>query len=271
MSTEIVYVVSPGFGHYLFASLASLMASSSTFDRIRIYCVGRRPGDWVFDDERVQVDEVGTIDEDYFLANKAYLTRSLADRVVFLDADTIVLRPLDEIWTGRVADVIGRKAARYKNPAWDAEGWNARVSAVGGADTPYLNSGVVVFQNGSHRKLVDRWPALTRAEKAIGAAPFGPRMAEQVAMSLSVAAEGLSVETVDAWAHAYGWENEDPHRTVVFHTGGDGFFYQLTRLSDSNLFRLRSCPASLWGPTGRLLVWRLIRTRAGRALRSLLK
>ncbi|HEX2093320.1 MAG TPA: hypothetical protein VHG28_13010 [Longimicrobiaceae bacterium] len=271
MSTEIVYVVSPDFGHYLFASLASVMASASTFDRVRIYCVGRRPADWVFNDERIQVDEVEAIDKDYFLANKAYLSRTPADRVVFLDADTIVLRPLDHIWTGKMADVIGRKAARYKSPAWDAEGWRARVSAVGGGDSPYLNSGVVVFQNGSHRKLVDRWPTLTEAEKAVGAAPFGARMAEQVAMSLSIAAERLSVETVEAWAHAYGWENETPERTIVFHTGTGEFFRQLTRLRDSNLFRLRSCPASLAGPTGRLLIWRLIRARAGRALNPLLK
>jgi len=65
MDTEVVYVASPDFGPFLFASLGTLLATSSTFDRVRIFCVGRQPSDWTFRDDRIIVEEVEPL-SDFF-------------------------------------------------------------------------------------------------------------------------------------------------------------------------------------------------------------
>ena len=161
--TEIVYVLSPDWDHYLFTSLHTLLQSGSTFDQVRIYCVGDKPETWDFEDARIIVQEVSPLAGTYFLINKTYLTESDAERVIFLDADTLVLGSLDNIWKQSNADFIGRIAVGYHKDKWNQRRWKRALRGVGAESiTPYFNSGFIVFQNGSHRRVGSSWRQSTR-------------------------------------------------------------------------------------------------------------
>ncbi|NIT60073.1 MAG: hypothetical protein GWN00_28800 [Aliifodinibius sp.] len=222
--TEVVYVCSPEWQHYLFTSLRSLLASGTTFDQIVIYCVGKRPRSWNFLDSRILVEEVTPLAEGYFLINKAYACQrpDKVDRVVFLDADTMVLKPLDTLYKNVSEDFIARVAGQFQNKEWNQKKWTEALRIVNGDDTaPYFNSGVIIFQNGTHRRVGHSWLDFTRRNLDGGLMKLrSKRFAEQLSLSLAVGAAGLSYHMLDRTGHAYGWRNEPYRDAVVFHTSG---------------------------------------------------
>lgn len=229
--TEIAYVLSPDWDHYLFTSLHTLFQSGSTFDRVRIYCVGKKPGRWDFDDPRIIVQEVSPLSEAYFLINKTYLTQSDAERVIFLDADTLVLGSLDNIWKRSDADFIGRVAVGYYKDKWNQHQWKRALHSVGAeSTTPYFNSGFVIFQNGAHRQIGSSWRQSTRELMKGGLPDPGVlkdtiKYAEQVGLSLAIASANLSFDELSSTDHAFGWGSGDPYEeAIVYHTGGPSFF-----------------------------------------------
>jgi hypothetical protein len=223
----VVYVCSPDWQHYLFSSLRSLLASGSSFDRVVIFCVGARPASWTFVDPRILVESVPTVDDESFLMNKTYLCTRAAERVIFLDTDTLVLRPLDTVWRGIEADVLGRVALRCEGPQWDDELWREALAEVGSGSSPYLNSGFLVFQNGSHRALREPWIDIERrlgnGELPSSARLHGRRYREQLALSLAIGSMDLSCHELSAEEHRYGFAREPHEDAVVYHTGGPGF------------------------------------------------
>ncbi len=221
-TTEIVYVCSPDWQHYLFTSLRSLLASQSSFDRIVIYCVGKRPREWEFEDSRIQVEEVNPLIDGYFLSNKIYACQRPVDRIIFLDADTMVLKPLDALYDNVSADFIGRLAALYENEDWNQQEWDNTLTVLGGKKgTPYFNSGVTIFQNAAQRRIEDLWLDFTRKILSGDLMPSQPnRFAEQLGLSLALGAEGLSFHLLGRTEHAYGWRKEPYENAVVFHKSG---------------------------------------------------
>lgn len=229
--TEIAYVLSPDWGHYLFTSLHTLFRSGSTFDRIKIYCVGERPKHWNFADSRIVVKEVSPLNDDYFHINKTYSCRSDADRVIFLDADTLVLRPLDDIWRDCNADFIGRVTVDYFKDKWDQKAWNNALQKVNAdSDIPYFNCGFVIFQNDAHKNIAKYWQPFT--EQLLDGELPDPgvlsdtiKYSEQVALSLAVGSSAVSYHELNEKQHAFGWGSGDPYEdAIVYHTGGPSFF-----------------------------------------------
>lgn len=225
--TEIVYLISPDWGHYLLASLTTLFNSGSTFDTVRVYCVGEPPADWRFTDPRVVVERVEPLDPRYFLINKTRFTGSRGGRAIFLDADTLVLRPLDEVFRGVDADFIARPASAYHGRQWNRRAWEELFAKLDAPPVPYFNAGFFVFQNGSHRRIGGVWPDYVRRgmeRELFDPTTFhDPRNVEQIALSLAVGSARLSYAEMGARAHAYGW-NAEPHAdAVVFHTGNPPF------------------------------------------------
>lgn len=229
-STEIVYVCSPNrWKHALFSSLRSLLASGSTFHRVVIFCVGKKPAYWKFEDPRIEVQEVSNCQEDFFFLNKLYAASRKSDRVIYLDTDTLILRPIDEIWEGNSLDLIARKASFCDKPKWNADAWREVLEQVGGrVDSPYLNAGFMIFQNGAQMKIKRLWREFTRGGLEgkyfdAGTIHSGRNFCEQIAFSLAASVSGVSVSLMNPQQLGFGWEREPFEKRVIYHTGGNRF------------------------------------------------
>jgi hypothetical protein len=226
-STEVVYVCSPDREYQLMVSLGTLMRSGSSFDRVVIFCVGRRPPNWQFPDSRIIVEEVSTLFNDYFYANKIHLCSRSASRVIFLDTDTLILRPLDLLWQERDADFLARVGSAYNGTTWARDVWEATSRGVGASDVPMFNTGVMVFQNGSHRRIENAWSQyIARYRAGDIAYPYNDsRLPEQWALALAVGSMKLSYYLLNPMDHGFAWNDEfDSELPIVFHTGNDLFF-----------------------------------------------
>ena len=82
--TEIAYVLSPDRDHYLYTSLHTLFRSGSTFDCVKICCVGEQPNERNFSDPRIVVEAVSPLTDDYFHINKTYSCQSSEEAVVLI-------------------------------------------------------------------------------------------------------------------------------------------------------------------------------------------
>ena len=231
--TEVVYVCSSDWQHVLFTSMRSLLASGTSFDRLTILCVGRRPRHWIFADPRIVVEEVESLDSHYFMINKIYLARRKAERLIFLDADTMVMKPLDEVWARVESDFCARVASSYGASGWNQGEWLEALERVSAPEVPYFNCGFVVFQNGAHRKLDGVWLKLTReimAGKMMQS--IHSKFAEQVALSLAIGSAGLSCHHLRENEHRYGWLNEPCEDAMVYHTSNFYFQEMATAIED---------------------------------------
>lgn len=226
--TEIAYVCTPNhWEHALFTSMRSLLASGSSFDRLVVYCVGRTPRHWSVADPRISFEEVRPLMSDYFLSNKAWICESDAERVIFLDADTLVLRSIDEVWRGRDEDFIGRPASQYRSHTWDEAYWQEVSRRAGAGPAPYFNAGFFIFQNGAQRRLGFVWKDFMKAGRS--GELFDPARVhkkvnlEQIALSLAVPASGCRWAEMSAEDHGFGWRSDPWRRARVYHTGNTKF------------------------------------------------
>jgi len=245
-STQVVYVCSPSYEHCLFRSLQSLLKSGSSFDGVTIYCVGERPSHWFFVDSRIEIKEVperresSCLKEGRFLANKTYLCADMAQRIIYLDADTLISKPIDTVWRDQDCDVIARTASYYHNAAWDHGLWSETLRRVGGNERqPYFNSGFLVFQNASHRRLLAIWPEmierLATGELTAPSSlhPGGTKFAEQLALSLSMSAKDFSFHEMTIREHSFWWTGDCYDESIVFHTGGGNFLKAVATVAPS--------------------------------------
>jgi hypothetical protein len=223
--TEVVYVCSPDRERQLLVSLETLLESGRSFDRVVIFCVGHRPPHWSFSDPRVVVKQVPALFGDYFFGNKIYLCGRRASRVVFLDTDTIVQRPLDLLWQDRDADLLGRAGAAYEYASWKPEWWRELFRRMETPEAPMLNAGLLVFQNHAHRRIRSEWPAFVTWYLAQEfPPPFRARqLGDQMALALATGRARLRYAALGPSEHAYGWRGEPHDEAVVVHTGHDCF------------------------------------------------
>ncbi len=228
--TAIVYICSPERYRQLWFSLATLRRSGTRFDEVLVYCVGADPR-WNLGDERVVVKPVADRSPRYFYGNKLYVCDADAERVVFLDTDTLVFSPLDRVWATRSASVIARVASAYRSANWNDARWRATCARFGSGVLPMFNTGFVVFQGGVHRRLERTWQetiALYRA--GILAPPFEDRMSDQYGLPLAMLANGVAHAELTPQEHTYGWlEAAAGPDTVVFHTANSLFETYLAR------------------------------------------
>ncbi len=229
---HIVYVCSPDWENYLFASLRSIFASATVFEQVTIYCVGSRPRSWQFGDDRIIVEETPDIGDGFWLLNKIHLCRAESNDVVYLDADTIVLKPLNVLLKDTTGEVAGRLASAALKACWDEERWKTYLRQFGAeAFFPYLNTGVLVFRNGAHRRLAEPWLDITKAVRATDPYSYSKKHAGQHAFAFACGALRLSYSLLSPMHHAYGWQREPYGDAVVFHTGGRSFFKYARRIN----------------------------------------
>jgi hypothetical protein len=223
--TEVVYVCSPDREAQLVVSLGTLLRSGRGFDRIVVFGVGIQPSQWRFDDSRIIVKSVPPLFGKYFYGNKLHLCSRRAARVVFLDTDTMVQRPLHLLWDGRQEDFLARVGTAYEGSLWNKDVWNRTADAVGAPLVPMFNAGVLVFQNGAHRKIQQDWSAYIQKYLDGDLTPpyDDPRMPEQWGLALAIGHQNIQYSKLSRAEHAFGWVGEDYEATVVFHTGTEKY------------------------------------------------
>ncbi len=231
--TTIVYVVSPDREAQLFASLSSLLASASKFDRVRICCVGVPPPHWRFADERIAVEVVEPLFGEHFFGNKLHLCDTAADRVVFLDADTVVLQPLDRIWANRTEHFLARPerpvmrhlsglcSASCTCGTWNPKVWQQLFETIKAEEVPMFNAGLLIFQHSSHLRIRYSWKTLLHRfyRRALPFPSRDERMLEQWSLAMAIASEKFSFAELGPETHAFGWLGNDGAGCTVFHFG----------------------------------------------------
>lgn len=205
-TTEIFYVLSPDKEEQLFYSLYTLLSSETVFDRIQVICIGDEvPKHWDFQNDRLKISAKEKLDANYFHINKCYINLGEADRIVFLDADTFIFRPLHEVWDGVEQDFCAREATHKFR--WNR--WNRLIKKVRGAQVPYFNCGFFMVQNDKLHELCKLW--LEFCYKGFSKELFNAsrlHMAitvEQLALSLAVSKLGYSFKEMNEWDHWYAW------------------------------------------------------------------
>jgi hypothetical protein len=230
MHTEVVYVCTDDRYPELAASLRSLIESRTAFDSVAVYRVDAGDETWTSSDPRITVRNVGPLCGDYFFANKLYLCDSDADRVVFLDTDTLVLQPLDTLWTDSDAAFRARYGRLNYSPDWGTTVWQRTFESIGVPVIPMFNAGVLVFQHQTHRLIRNTWAEfIGRYLDSTWQPPFPDwRMPEQFALSPALSVHGVTYSPLSSREHGFGWEPDvwrscetgalDRESFVVLHT-----------------------------------------------------
>ncbi len=244
--TEIVYVCSPNqYENMLFTSLRSLLKSNSTFDKLTIFCIGQKPKVWEIVDSRIQVIEVEPLRQDDFLVNKTYALTSQAQRLIFIDSDTLIINPIDSVYQNVSEDFIARPGPLYRGSKINQEfifKWQTLLKNNDYREIPYFNSGFFIFQNSSHQRILKRWRELTNKllfEKSVIQDLYSMKksrkeeMPEQTALSLSIAESSLTYKCMEEYEHVFAWQMTQEfnlEKVVVVHTGGSRFFKYIPEL-----------------------------------------
>ena len=277
-TTEIVYIVGPSYSQQMCISLYTLLQSGTTFDSVRIFFVGKRPKHLRFRDSRIIVDEVKSLDTDFFLINKTYVTQSKAERVVFLDADTLVLKCLDSVWQGVTADFIARVDSGAKKNSWKQQRWEETLQKVGASpDSPYFNSGFFICQNGSHKHLSPIWHDFVVSglkDELFDANELqnSKRLCEQIALSLAIGAKGLSYHKMSEKEHGFAWigESYQDKDLLLHHTGSYRLFQRAACIeSETNLNFASPITVNRFNPTYLGIQWKLLNYKKWRILTKL--
>jgi len=218
--TEVVYACSPDRQDELARSLGSLLRSGSAFDRAMVLWIGEEKPPR-FPDSRIAVRPTAPLFRDYFFGNKILLGERRASRVVFLDADTLILRPLELLWAGKPCDFLARVGMAYEQAGWDRSAWAAAFAELGRDEIPMFNAGVLVFQNHAHLRIRQEWERCTRMylEGRLQPPCGDRRMPEQWALSLALAGTGLSTGRLGPHEHCYGFADEPFEHAIVLHAG----------------------------------------------------
>lgn len=258
--TAIVYICSPDhYEHFLFTSIRSLLSSGSHFDCIVVFCIGNKPKYWNVLDPRILIIEVDSLMDNYFLGNKCYALSVEADRLIFLDADTIILKPIDNIYQNSNADFIGRIASHYYTKGKKIE-WVDILKKYKAANMPYFNAGFFIFQNNSHRKLYNVWKNLIQdIIRVKDAEHFHEKInADQVALSIALGKSSLTCQFMTSNDHGYQWTGDSHENCIVYHTGGNNFFKTATMLEVKYNFYKLNLPKFKYG-FNRIIINRWLR------------
>lgn len=220
--TEIVYMCSPDRYNELLVSVGSLLTSGSTFDKVTVWVVNLPSEEvWLPQDRRIVVRPTRSLFGSYLYGNKLYLCRSRASRVVFLDTDTVVQAPIDEVWRMSDAEFVGRPASAMASSRWRSSVWRETFCSIGRRPLPMFNAGFMIFQRGVHNRVAAMWRRFisqyVRRELPF---PFeDPRMPEQFALSLALASSNASCSSMSAREHAFLWCHDNAATAVVLHKG----------------------------------------------------
>ncbi len=229
--TVIVYICDGRYGPLLFTSMRSLLASGSHFDSIIIFCIGKKPDYWDVIDPRITIREVDPLMDNYFMINKCYAFTVEADRLIYLDVDTIILKPIDIIYQDSQADFLGRIASHYCTDGKQRD-WLDILEKYEARNVPYFNAGFYIFQNNSHRELFNIYKTLTYElfEGNVAENFHEKGMAEQMALSIALGKSSLSYQCMTQDQHCFRWAGDSYEDCIVYHTGPGNYFRSATML-----------------------------------------
>lgn len=222
---EVVYVCSKDYWRHLFLSMRTLFESGTYFDRVRVIVTSEQNLGWNFKTDRIVIDNTKDIGEGFWMLNKTQLGRSDADVVIFLDTDTVILNPIDEIYSGCDSDIIARKAPSVQTKYFYPEKWKKTLNYYGCDNYPYLSSGFVIFQNNSQKRINKKWIKITNRLLNGEGVNKVTRHANQQAFSISACIQDLSVSLMEEHHHSYAMIGEDYKGSVVHHLGTPNFYY----------------------------------------------
>ena len=228
MHTEVIYICTTDRRNELLTSLDTLFNTGTTFDCVTVFVIGPIDKKWRFDDSRIRVRSVPSRFGDYMYGNKVYLCDSEADRVIFLDTDTFVLRSIDPIWDATVANFIARPAEVIDRRKWDQDVWENTFRSIGSSVVSMYNAGMLLFRHRAHKKVANAWEKRIWQYLDGELQPPWPdkRMPEQFALALSLAESGVSRFDLNGSHHAFGWTSESYSEATVMHTGSANYGHQ---------------------------------------------
>jgi hypothetical protein len=235
--TEVVYICTADRGPQVAYSLTTLLKSGSNFDRATIYVIGDKEPGWTTRDERVRVRSVPSFFGPYIPGNKVLLCDSEADTVIFLDADTFVLKPIDIVLSEVEDTFFGRVDPYYKGPLWNRTAWRETFDRFNVPELPMYNSGFLVFRNFEARKIKSIWSEnINRFLNGnytlpVAASDGGARLVDQFALSLSVAQADIRYGHMTAIHHWFGWRDGYNKDAVVFHVSNEQFQHYVDALN----------------------------------------
>ncbi|PSQ45513.1 hypothetical protein BRD17_01205 [Halobacteriales archaeon SW_7_68_16] len=141
---------------------------------------------------------------------KTHLCSVDADRVVFLDCDTLVFDDPATVASGPFEFKARPGSARL------GEDWRRLFDRF---DEPLVewmpNAGFLVFDDGLHREIESDWLRYLDVDVEIGATSVDHR--EQYALALAVAGHDLA--RMDANEHVFEWRETPPAGGCVYHQG----------------------------------------------------
>lgn len=224
MATALSYVVSPDRERQLFRALGTALRWSEGIDQIVIFCVGTRPANWRFADPRIEVREVASRTGNYFHGNKSWVCTVDCDRLLFLDADTLVLAPLNRLWSGWSSDFRARPANAGFGPRWKHEVWVRTFRDLHAHPLPMFNTGLLLFQNRAHLRIGQAWDARIadyRQGRLDEPIEIDGYFADQWGLSLAISPERLSWSILGPSDHCFGWLGEPHAGSIVLHTSSE--------------------------------------------------
>lgn len=219
---NIVYILSPEFACQLYVSLRSLFVSGTEVENVTVFSIG---GDVSWDTGKLPVvfRNVPKKNEEYWLANKTYISEVESEEIVFLDTDTIIQEPLGYL-TDSKCDVIARRATASTLSSWDESAWEEYLADNGvSTKIPVLNAGLLVFRGGIHRGMGEEWSKFML--EAWRRRLFGNGYhADQWSLPVALGRAEASYSLLGPKDHAFAWEGDDPNGATVYHTGASNFF-----------------------------------------------
>jgi hypothetical protein len=171
------------------------------------------------------VDNVKDIGGGFWMMNKTHVHKSEAETVIFLDTDTVVLKPIDEIYKNCNSDIMAREAPSVKTSYFYPEKWKDTLKYYGCSGYPYLSSGFVVFQNNSHKKIRKEWVKVTKRLLNGEGVNQVTRHSNQHAFSISACLNNLSLSMMEDNHHSYAMLGENYENSIVHHLGTPNFYY----------------------------------------------
>jgi hypothetical protein len=216
--------------------MRTLFESGSYFDRVRVIVTESKKPNWTFDTDRILIDNVEEIGSGFWMMNKTHIHRSNADVVIFLDTDTVVLNPIDEIYKNCDSDLIAREAPSVQTKYFYPEKWKNTLEYYGCYGYPYLSSGFIIFQNNSHKKVKDEWVEVTKKLLDGRGVNQVTRHSNQHAFSISACLNNLSLSMMEDHHHSYAMLGEDYEESIVHHLGTPNFYHHYLSIEeDMNL------------------------------------
>lgn len=259
---NFVYILSPDFAPQLYISLRSLFVSKTTIKQVTVFVVG---GSIELEPHSipVQIVEVPTKSEKYWMLNKAYVSEVETDNVCFMDTDIIVRGSIDRILRSE-SDVIARRSTAYTLDTYEEKIWEEYIEEKEvETKVPILNAGFLYFRNGIHKDIGEEWEEHMRDAWERGFFGNGYH-ADQWALPVALGRNGATCSLLGPEDHALGWEGDSLERATLYHTGASNFFSTIRGMGNPDFLK-----ADLPIPRPNV-TWNYIKDRLGTKWKALM-